>query len=325
MTGKRRFGRVRQLPSGRWQARYKGPDGIDRPAPHTFESKARADRWLALQEAEIIRGDWIDPDAGRVNFGEYATTWIEERPGLRPKTVQLYRYLLRRYLAPTFATAVLPDITEPRVRRWRKAQLDSGASEVTTAKAYRLPKAILNTAADDGLIRRNPCRIKGAGQERSPERPVLTVRQVFELAGAIYQRYRALVLLAVFGSLRWGELAALRRCDVDLKTGAVSVSQQLTELPGRGFVFGPPKSAAGKRLVVIPEAVLPAARQHVLEHAQPGDEGLIFTSPKGTPLRHSDFRRRVWLPALREAGIPIIHFHDLRHTGNQFRHRSQLA
>jgi integrase len=164
---------------------------------------------------------------------------------------------------------------------------------------------------------RNPCRIKGAGQERSPERPVLTVRQVFELAGAIDQRYRALVLLAVFGSLRWGELAALRRCDVDLKTGAVSVSRQLTELRGRGFVFGPPKPAAGKRLVVIPEAILPAMRQHVLEHARPGDEGLIFTSPKGRPLWHSDFRRRVWLPALREARVPIIHFHDLRHTGNQ--------
>jgi hypothetical protein len=75
MAGKRRFGRVRELPSGRRQARYKGPDGIDRPAPHTFDSKASADRWLTLQEAEIIRGDWIDPDAGRVNFAEYAATW----------------------------------------------------------------------------------------------------------------------------------------------------------------------------------------------------------------------------------------------------------
>jgi hypothetical protein len=53
---------------------------------------------------------------------------------------------------------------------------------VTVAKAYRLFKAILSTAVDDGLIRRNPCRIKGAGQERSPERPVLTMRQVFDLA-----------------------------------------------------------------------------------------------------------------------------------------------
>ena len=66
-----------------------------------------------------------------------------------------------------------------RVRRWRKKLLDLGVSEVTAAKAYRLLRAIFHTALDDGLIRRNPCRIKGAGRENSPERPVLTVAQVY--------------------------------------------------------------------------------------------------------------------------------------------------
>lgn len=90
---------------------------------------------------------------------------------------------------------------------------------MTVAKAYRLLRAILNTAVEDGLIRRNPCRIKGAGIERSPDRPVLTVTQVYALADAIGPRYRVLVLLATFASLRWGELAALRRYDVDLDSG----------------------------------------------------------------------------------------------------------
>jgi hypothetical protein len=151
MAGKRRFGRVRELPSHRWQARYKGPDGIDRPAPHTFDSKSSAERWLTLTEAEIIHGDWIEPDAGRVGFGDYAATWIEERPGLRPKTIELYRYLLRRHLLPTFGSVLVVDIREPQVRRWRKERLDAGASAVTVAKAYRLLKAVLNTATDDGL------------------------------------------------------------------------------------------------------------------------------------------------------------------------------
>jgi hypothetical protein len=111
---------------GRWQARYKGPDGIDRPAPRTFESKTSAERWLSLTEAEIIQGDWIDPDAGRVLFGAYARDWIEERPGLRPKTVELYRYLLRQHLEPAFASRALADIKEPHVRRWRKNLLDVG-------------------------------------------------------------------------------------------------------------------------------------------------------------------------------------------------------
>ena len=175
MARKRRFGRVRRLPSGRRQARYKGPDGIDRPAPHTFPTKGDGERWLTLTEAEIMRGDWIDPDAGLVLFAEYPQAWVVERPNLRPKTIQLYGGLVRLHLVPTFGALTVQEINEARVRRWRKNLLDAGVGPVTVAKGYRLLKAILNTAVDDGLIRRNPCRIKGAGQEQSPERPVLTM------------------------------------------------------------------------------------------------------------------------------------------------------
>ena len=316
MAGKRRFGRVRQLPSGRWQARYKGPDGSDRPAPRTFESKTSAERWLSVTEAEIIQGDWIDPDGGRALFGAYARDWIEER-GLRPKTVELYRYLLRHHLEPTFGPRTLADIKEPHVRRWRKNLLDTGVSAVTAAKAYRLLKAVFNTAVDDGLIRRNPCRIKGAGQEVSPERPVLTVPEVYALADAVDQRYRALVLLAVFGSLRWGELAALRRCDIDVRARTVRIARQLTEQRGGGLVFGPPKSEAGRRTVAIPELITPDLAAHMVTYARPGDDGLVFTSAQGALLRHSNFFRRVWRPAFTAVGLPPVHFHDLRHSGNQ--------
>ena len=317
MAGKRRFGRVRELPSGRWQARYKGPDGIDRPAPQTFDSKTSAERWLTVIEAEVIQGDWINPDAGRVLFGKYARDWIEERPGLRPKTVQLYRYLLRSHIDPAFGARSLADIKEPHVRRWRKNLLDADVSAVTVAKAYRLLKAVFNTAVDDGLIRRNPCRIKGAGQEKSPERPVLTVPEVYVLADAVDCRYRALVLLGVFSSLRWGELAALRRSDIDMQARTVRVTRQLSEQRGGGFAFGPPKSDAGQRTVAIPEVITSDLASHIVTYAAPGDDGLVFTSPQGAPLRLSNFCRRVWRPALRAIGLPMIHFHDLRHTGNQ--------
>jgi len=316
MPGKRRFGRVRELPSGRWQARYKGPDGIDRPGPHTFDSKTSAERWLTLTEADVIQGRWVDPDAGRVLVGNYAADWIEERPGLRPKTTELYRYLLRRHLSPTFEAQPLAEIREAHVRRWRKNLLDAGVSTVTVAKAFRLLKAIFNTAVDDELIRRNPCRIKGAGQEKSAERPVLTVPQVYTLAAATDERYRVLVLLAAFTSLRWGELAALRRSDIDAQARTVRVTRQLNERDGGGFSFGPPKSEAGVRIVAIPELITPDLAAHIMTYARPGDDGLIFTSPGGGPLRHTNFRRRFWVPALAAAGLPAMHFHDLRHTGN---------
>jgi integrase len=315
---RRRFGAVRELGSGQWQARYRGPDGIMRPADRTFRDKTAAEVWLIRKEAEILNGDWLDPDAGRIPFGEYAQAWIEERPGLRPKSIQLYRYLLRRHLSPGLGNKSLADIREPQVRHWRKGLLDAGTSEITVAKAYRLLKAIMNTAVDDGLIRRNPCRIKGASEETSPERPVLSVTQVYTLAEVIDPRYRALVLLAAFGSLRWGELAALRRSDIDLTNRTIRVERQLTEATGQGLTVGPPKSAAGRRTVPLLSMIVTDLAAHLDEHAQDGDDGLMFTSPEGTPLRHGNFTRRVWLPAVGKAGLPGVHFHDLRHAGNHY-------
>ena len=313
---RRRFGAVRALKSGQWQARYRGPDGIMRPADRTFPGKTDAEVWLTRKEAEILNDEWINPDAGRAPLAEYAADWIEERPNLRPKTIRLYKYLLRCHLEPTLGTRGVADIKEAQVRRWRKGLLDANVSAVTVAKAYRLLKAIMNTAVDDSLIKRNPCRIKGAGQEKSPERAALTIAQVYMLTNTIDQRYRVLVLLGTFGSLRWGELAALRRSSIDLEARTVRVDCQLNEMSGGNVSFGPPKSDAALRVVSFPDVIVADLRWHLACFAQEGDDGLVFTSPTGNPMRHNNFYRRVWLPTVEKVGLTGVHFHDLRHTGN---------
>jgi integrase len=128
-------------------------------------------------------------------------------------------------LDPVFGNKPVAEIREAHVRRWRSDLLDSGTGATSVAKAYWLLRAIMSTAVDDGIIRRNPCRIRGAGLDRSPERSVLTIHQVARLADAIGPRYRALILLAVYGSLRWGELAALRRGDFDLDKSTVRIER----------------------------------------------------------------------------------------------------
>jgi integrase len=308
------FGTIRRLPSGRYQARYHDPDGVRRAADDTFATKTAAQDWLTLKEAELLEGEWVDPDAGAVFVADYAATWIEERPGLRPKTVLIYTGLLRCHIAPHFEHVTAAEVTLARVRRWRRKLLDSGVSEVTAAKAYRLLRAVFNTALDDGLIRRNPCRIKGAGTEHSPERPVLTVIQVYALADAVGLRYRALILLAAFTSLRWGELAALRPGDIDLDARTVRVTRQLY-YHGAGHSFGPPKSRAGVRDVDFPELIVPDLREHM--DWLPSSAALVFASSTGSPLSHSNFRQRIWLPTLAAVGLEGFHLHDLRHTGNQ--------
>jgi integrase len=164
---------------------------------------------------------FLDPDVGKVTFGKYAARWIDDQV-LKPRTEELYRGLLKNHLASAFGSVDLCDIREADIRRWRKKRLEAGPRQerpfgpVTVAKAYRLLHAVLNTAAHDQLIRRNPCRIKGAGQEDSPERAVIPLATLIELLDQVPPRYRALVLLATFASLRFGELAGLRCGQVDL-------------------------------------------------------------------------------------------------------------
>jgi integrase len=315
---RRRFGWIRKLPSGRWQASYVDPKGHRRLAPTTFPSKPEAGDWLTEQESLIIRREWVDPDSGRVAFGSYARRWIEERSGLRPRTAQMYRWVLKRYLESTFGNVYLRDIDAQAVRSWRRELLDAGVSQSMVAKAYRLLRAILNTAVDhDELLRRNPCRIRGAGDESPAERPVLTVGQVYQLAALIDGRYRALILVTTFGSLRFGEAAGLQRADASLDLGTIRIRQALVEVAGQGLVLSPPKSRAGLRTVVLPPSVVGELRQHIERYVDDGPAAFVFTGPQGAPLRRGNFNGLVkWAELVADVGVTGLHFHDLRHTGN---------
>lgn len=316
MAGRRRhFGSVRKLSSGRYQVRYLGPDGLFRPAPSTFARKADAELWLTKTEADLARDDWFDPSGGRIPLRDYATTWLQERTGLSETTRERYDSALRLQILPGLGSLSLREIQDPTVRRWRKGLIDAGTGEPSIAKAYRLLRAILNTAVDDGLIRRNPCRIKGASAEASPERPILTVAEVLTVAEAIPARFRALVLMATFTGLRFGELAALRRLDVDTINAVVHVRRAQVELSDGRLLIKSPKTAAGLRSVSIPEAILPDVIQHLRRYAERGVEGRVFVGSLGAPLRRQNFRR-IWVKAVSDASLAPVHFHDLRHTGN---------
>ncbi|MFE0625770.1 tyrosine-type recombinase/integrase [Streptomyces sp. NPDC058864] len=315
MAGKKRqFGSVRKLASGRYQARYRGPDGQMRPAPNTFRLKREADDWLADKQTEVRRGEWIDPDVGAVRFGVYARTWIAER-GVSPRTAELYGSLLRLHLGPTFEAVPVADITPAGVRAWRADRLDAGVGPSTVAKAYALLRAILTTAAEDRVIRRNPCRIKGASTAPTPERPTATVAEVYAVAGAIQPRYRVLVLIAALCGLRWGELVGLRRRDIDIDAGTIRVRRAVAELQSGQRLIKQPKSEAGARTVGIPAVIHAEVVSHLRIYAETGPDGRVFKGPKGATPRRNHFNR-LWRKACAAVNVKGLHFHDLRHTGN---------
>ncbi|MFB7617153.1 tyrosine-type recombinase/integrase [Kitasatospora sp. NPDC056181] len=315
-NNRRRFGSVRQLPSGRWQVRYYDPvTGQRRPDEKTYATKTDAEIRLSQLEADISRDVWSDPDAGKVTFGEYAERWLKDRK-LEETTRERYEGVLRLHIQPTFGERFVSEIAAPRVRSWRTHLLESGVGEPTVVKAYVLLRSIMNTAVDDEVVKRNPCRIDGADTYDVPERPVLTVKEVFAVAGAIQPQWRALVLLTAFTTLRFGELAALRRRDVDVEARILWVRRNQAELSNGTLFVKAPKSRAGFRPVAFPDLIVPDLEHHLERHAAKGQDGLFFVGPRGGHLRRSNFRDD-WTAAKAKAGVsPDIHFHDVRHTGN---------
>jgi integrase len=314
-VAKRSFGAVRQLPSGRWQAKYRHPQ-TNRfiGAPSTFSTRRDADRWLANTQADLERGSWIDPVWGTVYLEEYANAWLGQRI-LAPRTVELYEGLLRHHIVPTLGKTDLGDLSPRDVRAWHSRLTKAPRpGPVTVAKAYRLLRAICETAVSDEMIIRNPCKLKGASVEHSPERPVATVALVGELFDAIEDRYKAMVLLAAWCSLRLGEVLALTRADIDFVANMVHIGKAASELRSGERIVGPPKTSAGIRTVAMPPHVVSSVADHLSAFSGPSAEDLVFTGMNGGPLRRPPFYA-AWARATKTTGLRELRFHDLRHTG----------
>jgi len=168
---KRAFGNVRKLPSGRFQARYLGPDGRQYAAtrgngdPLTFETKGDAEGWLSLRHSEVLRGEWLPAPKQTVTFAAYAGSWLAGRE-LAPRTHELYRRLLTNHIEPRFDTVALGAITKSDVRTWH-AGLTCGRT--AKAHAYQLlhtcarakPTARLRDDGERGSRPRRSQRLRG--------------------------------------------------------------------------------------------------------------------------------------------------------------------
>ncbi len=363
-TSKRTFGSLRRLPSGRYQVRYVGPTGEAVTAPTTFTARIDAEAWLAAERRRVEEPEgWLAPklrieharreaeDNRLPTLREYAEQWIDQRrnsrgESLRPLTRDKYRTSLRVHIYPSLGDLPLDEITRAVVRSWYD-RLDTGAT--ARAHAYSTLRTILNTAVlDDELLARNPAYIRGAGVSsgRKRLRPA-SLGELEVMVEAMPERRRLLLLLATWCALRSGELRELRRSDIELGRDedgdafgwvhvrrAVVLARTGETQRGRrtAVVVGPPKTEAGVRTVSIPAMLLPAVREHLLRHAAPGEDGLLFPSDRDPAVHLSETtlngRAAVirkdgtvvragfgWREARRRAGRSDLTLHDLRHTG----------
>jgi integrase len=264
----------------------------------------------------MAHGRFTDPKLGKIRFRKWVEEWWETTVNLCPSTRERDHIYLRKYILPDFGDVPLSKISQLEVRKW-VASLDAeGYAPATVKKAYQILGKIMRSAVDAGLILDSPCRGIELPEIEVEEMRFLTPEEVARLANSIDPRYRALVLVAAYGGLRWGELAGLRRDRFNGNTGEVEIVKAIVELNGRLLPPGPPKTKAGRRTVKLPRSVADELSAHIaLYRVEEGD--LIVQSPEGGPLRKT-FRQRFWLPAVRAAGVEPLRIHDLRHTAIAF-------
>lgn len=306
---------LRQKPSGQWEARYRDDRG--RRRGKTFATQTEARRFLARVNADVQRGEFVDPKAGRSRFQEFAQMWLDAGVDWKPLTRSRYENVLKVHVLPAFGTAPVGTIDRLKVQRYVASLADAGASPGSIRKVYAVVKMVLDAAVDAKALKANPAVGVRLPRPQRRKMLVLEAQEVTLLAGDMPEPYGLLVKLAAWSGLRAGEIAALRVSDLDLARGSARVSDSIADLGGH-LHRGSTKNHR-EATVVLPRGLCDdLAAFLAARHGGPAPhDAALFTAPGGGPFRHGNFYPRLFKPAVERALPEHLHrlrFHDLRHT-----------
>jgi len=284
----------------------------------------KRDAQLALQRRLTELQSGIDVP-GRLSIGEYLGEWITARRDLRPSTAKAYREHVTNYLVPALGTVLLRDLRVRHVDAFLseliRPERERPLSAATVRRIYATLRKALNDAVARRLIAYNPALHVHLPREWRDPVQVWTPEQVAHfLDAAEDDRLHALFHLVAMTGLRRGEVIGLRWSDVDLEQGSLHVAQAAVQFGGR-VVIGPPKTRSGRRLVPLDALTVQVLRDHQRRQQQDRrhwgpawqDTGLVFTREDGSLLSPELVSRR-FRHISQQAGLPVIRFHDLRHT-----------
>ena len=302
---------IRRAPrTARWEARFRDPLGGQRTK--TFDTKADAKAFLASVETSIARGTWRDPGRSRAMFSRVAAEWLASNPAKRATTYARDATVIRTHLDPVLGDLLVNHIQPQQVQEVIDRMVERGLGPKTIRTDYGVLRAVFSWAVETDLIDRSPCRSIRLPEMVRHGRPVVSAEEVERLVAAMPEDYRAAVLLGAIG-LRQGEVFGLRVAAMDFLRRALTVRATLNEVEGN-FVEGTGKTLSSRRTISVPTRVLDELAAYLARTGRTNPEDLVFQAPGGGPVRATNFRNRVYYPALRRAGLEGLSFHRLRHS-----------
>lgn len=298
----------------RWRARYVDERG--REHAKSFNRKTDAQRWLDKETSDHHTGTWTDPKLSGQTFGVMAERWFATKATRAPKTVAGYRSLLDTVVLPRWEDVALRDVAFDELQEWvtglsvngSTKKPGAGLSASRVIQAHQVVSQVLKYAVRAKHLPANPA--EGIELPRKPEteQRYLTHEQLHRLAVAS-GRFRTYVLVLGYTGLRFGEAAALRVGDVDLKSRRIRVRRSVTYVTGTGLVEGPTKNHSA-RTVPLPKFLVPLLKTEIGERDV---DALLFPSRRGGWLTEGELRW-VFDKATAAVGVDGLTPHELRHT-----------
>jgi integrase len=328
MPGRRHFGSIRKLPSGRYQAAYWHKDQ-HHLAPATFPTKADAQAWLSGIETDINRGTWLDPAGAKVTVGEWLEHWlstvIDGRVG-SDLTRAGYAQIVRKHIVPALGHVKIDQLTAEMVDQFLATKAEAQLARTYVSRMRTLLADSLKHAERRGLVARNAAALSVMPRTKAPtERRSFSPDEAKALLKATQgERLRAAIFLGLASGLRPGELMGLLWTDLQLdgKPPTLTVTGAMKRKPDGRVERGTVKrSKDGLPTIALPPSVVEALKAHRKRQLEERiaatdwqEHGLVFPSQVGTPLDQSDFRRTFTRIAKR-AGIKDASFpYLLRHS-----------
>ena len=308
-----------------YRVRWRETDG--RARAKTFRRKVEADRFAAMVSADIVRGHYIDPDAGKVRFDDYAAQWLAAQT-FEEGTVEMVELRFRLHVMPHLGSRNLADIQPSTIQGWLRTL--TGLSGNYQKVMYANVSSVFTAAVDDGLIPKNPCKAPSVRRPKSDSRKLKpwTREQAMAVRDQLPGQFKLVVDLGIGLGLRQGEIFGLSLDDIDLNTGEIEIKRQVKLLGSNRQLFGLPKGRK-IRTVPLPDRVLELVNDHVTRYPPrsvtlPWDKSdgpertfdLILYSRESRALNRNYFNPKIWRPALRAAGLEAKRengCHALRH------------
>jgi integrase len=313
-------GSVYHRKDGRWAASIT----LEGRRRKTFYGKTRKEVQEQLKIALRDQQQGMLATGPQQTVKAYLEHWLEEvhKPTIHMSSYIKYRRILNRYIFPSLGHIQVQKLTPQHVQALYAQKLKEGLAAETVRGIHRMLHKALDDAVRWNLVPRNVCdAVTQPRPTRYEIRPLTGEQAQLLLEKARGSRLETILIVALTTGIRRGELLALQWQDINFDEGSLHVCRTMNRIEGKGIMVSEPKTAKSRRKIMLPHLVIEALKQHRVRQLEARlkagaawkERDLVFCNASGNFLDPANVLR-MFGKLLRDAGLPHMRFHDLRHS-----------